>query len=397
MSPLVRARLRAVLLGALGIGLFLAAWEAIEAYRLAGASWPRLSATLAFALDPARATLFRSAMANTFSMAAGGYAIGAAAGIALGALAVLVRALRPGVDRLVSVIHAIPSVALAPVFIALLDRDATGIAIAAMIVGYALYVATTSGLAAASDAHRDLFAAFGASPLARLWRLEIPAALPALAGGLRLAIPGALIGAIIGEWFGASRGLELLMVSAMHNFQIPLLWSAALITAASPLLGGMLTPLGVLFSSIPVVALIPVLARLFGCEGGTVVAIFAIISFLPAFVFTGSGLRALPPGNEDVFRAFGAGRLLGFSRLVLPAAVPAWMIALRLVAPTAILAALLAGYLIGTSGLGYLFRAAGETFDTESALGTSVVATVVSALLFGAALAAEGWVRRRWT
>ncbi|MFN7000596.1 MAG: portal protein, partial [Elioraea tepidiphila] len=66
-------------------------------------------------------------------------------------------------------------------------------------------------------------------------RGEIPAALPALAGGLRLAIPGALIGAIIGEWFGASRGLGLLMVSAMHNFQIPLLWSAVLITAAASL------------------------------------------------------------------------------------------------------------------------------------------------------------------
>ena len=171
----------------------------------------------------------------------------------------------------------------------------------------------------------------------------------------------------------------------------------AILAWASPLLGGMLTPLGVLFSSIPVVALIPVLARLFGYDGGTVVAIVAIISFLPAFVFTGSGLRALPPGSDDVFRAFGGSRRARFTRLVLPAAVPSWMIALRLAAPTAILAALLAEYLIGTSGLGHLFRAAGETFDTERALGTSVVATVVSVLLFGASLAAEARVRRRWT
>lgn len=235
MSPLLRAKLRAVLFGALGIGLFLGAWEAVGVYRLVGSSWPPLSTTLAFAFDPDRTTLFRRAMATTFSMAAGGYVIGAAAGIAAGALGVLVRALRPGLDRLVTTIHAIPSVALAPVFVVLLDRDSTGMAIAAMIVGYAMYVATTSGLAAASAAHRDVFAAFGASPLAQLWRLELPAALPALAGGLRLAIPGALIGAIIGEWFGASRGLGLLMVSAMHNFQIPLLWSAVLITSAASL------------------------------------------------------------------------------------------------------------------------------------------------------------------
>lgn len=165
---------------------------------------------------------------------------------------------------------------------------------------------------------------------------------------------------------------------------------------SSALAGGMLTPIGVIFSSIPVVALIPVLARLFGYEGGTVIAIVAIISFLPAFVFTSSGLRALPPGSEDVFRVFGSGAFRRFWLLVAPAAVPSWMIALRLAAPTAILAALLAEYLIGGSGLGYLFRAAGETFDTERALGTSVVATIVSLLLFGAALSAEASVRRRW-
>jgi len=170
----------------------------------------------------------------------------------------------------------------------------------------------------------------------------------------------------------------------------------AMLAWSSPLLGGMLTPLGVLFSSIPVVALIPVLARLFGYDGGTVVAIVAIISFLPAFVFTASGLRALPAGSDDVFRAFGAGGWVRFTRLVVPAAVPNWMIALRLAAPTAILAALLAEFLIGTSGLGYLFRAAGETFNTERAFGTSVVATVVSILLFSGTLAAEAWVRRRW-
>lgn len=43
-------------------------------------------------------------------------------------------------------------------------------------------------------------------------------------------------GTIIGEWFGASRGLGLLMVSAMQNFQIPLLWSAMLLTSAGSLI-----------------------------------------------------------------------------------------------------------------------------------------------------------------
>jgi NitT/TauT family transport system permease protein len=170
----------------------------------------------------------------------------------------------------------------------------------------------------------------------------------------------------------------------------------AILGWASPLLGGMLTPLGLVFSSIPVIALIPIVARLMGYDVRTVLAIVVIISFLPAFVFTTSGLRALPPGSADLFRVFGAGRWARFTRLVLPSAVPNWMIALRLAAPTAILAALLAEYLMGTSGLGYLFRASAEDFGTERALGTSVVATIVSVLLFSGALAAERAVAWRW-
>jgi NitT/TauT family transport system permease protein len=80
-----------------------------------------------------------------------------------------------------------------------------------------------------------LFTVLGASRLQRLWRLDLPAALPALSSGLKLAVPVSLIGAVIGEWFGAPRGLGVLIVNAMQNFQIPLLWSAVTLIAASSL------------------------------------------------------------------------------------------------------------------------------------------------------------------
>lgn len=105
-----------------------------------------------------------------------------------------------------------------------------------------IYVAVTSGLNAAAPAHHDLFTSLGARPVSRFLRLELPAALPAIVSGMKLAIPVAFIGAIVGEWFGASRGLGLLMVSAMQNFQIPLLWSAVLIvTTASLSLFGLMS------------------------------------------------------------------------------------------------------------------------------------------------------------
>jgi NitT/TauT family transport system permease protein len=237
MTPNLPAeRLRGVLYGALGVAAFLGAWEAIGYWRLAGLTWPRLTAVLAFTFDPDRAALFGRAMRATFSNVAAGYALGVALGVAGGALGFLLRPARPGLDRLVAVIHAIPSIALAPILIVLVSRDATGLALTALGVFYAMYVATTSGLEAASAAHRDLFAALGAPPRRRLWHLQLPAALPAFTSGLKFAIPGAFIGAIVGEWFGATRGLGLLMASAMHNFQITLLWTAVLITSCASLL-----------------------------------------------------------------------------------------------------------------------------------------------------------------
>jgi NitT/TauT family transport system permease protein len=70
---------------------------------------------------------------------------------------------------------------------------------------------------------------FGARRDRQLKYLDFPAALPAIASGAKLAAPTALIGIIIGEWFGAPRGLGVLVINAMQNFQIPLLWSAVLL------------------------------------------------------------------------------------------------------------------------------------------------------------------------
>lgn len=170
----------------------------------------------------------------------------------------------------------------------------------------------------------------------------------------------------------------------------------AVLSWFSRFLSGMLVPLAMVFSSVPVVALIPVIARILGYDLRTVFAIVVIISFFPAFVFTAAGLRALPPGSDDLFRVLGASRMTRLVHLVLPAAVPNWMIALRLAAPPAVLSAMLAEFLMGQSGLGYLFRQSAGDFDTERAFGTSVVATAISVICFTLSLRAERTIARRW-
>ena len=171
----------------------------------------------------------------------------------------------------------------------------------------------------------------------------------------------------------------------------------AVLAWLSTILEGLLTPLTVLFSSVPVVTLIPIIARLLGYDFSTVLAIVVIICFFPAFVFTASGLRALPPGSADLFRVLGASSASTLLRLALPAAVPNWMVALRIAAAGAILAAMVAEYLMGTAGLGFLFGETKADFNMERAFGATAVATVVSLAFFAAALAAERRVKETWS
>lgn len=227
MSP----RASSLALGMLGIALFAAAWELIGAYRLAGLSWPRLTTVLTFLTDPSRLPLFGRAVEATLTAVALGYLIGCCVGIGFAVLSHLAPRLKPGADRISAVIHAIPSIALGPLFIVVLSREATPVALASLNVFFVLYVAASSGLMAATPAHIDVMRALGASLPRRFLHLDLPASLPGIVTGLKLAVPAALIGAIIGEWFGAPRGIGLLILNAMQNFQIPLLWSAVLLAA----------------------------------------------------------------------------------------------------------------------------------------------------------------------
>lgn len=224
-----------LLLGGAGIALFLVGWQAIGHWRLAGLTWPPLTDVLALLRDPQRWPLFGRALSATLTSMLSGYALGFLTGVGTALVAHLWRPAAPGLDRLATVINAIPSVALGPLCIVFLSREAAPVAIAAIHAGFIIYVGAGAGLASASQAHGDLFTTLGSSRWRRTWLLEAPAALPTLSTALKLAVPAALIGAVIGEWFGASRGLGVLIVNAMQNFQIPLLWGAVVLIAGSSL------------------------------------------------------------------------------------------------------------------------------------------------------------------
>ena len=222
-----------VALGVLGIGMFLLLWQIIGVYRLAGLTWPPLTEVIATLTDPNRTGVFLRGARSTFSSAATGFALGAVLGLAVAIGVHLAPPLRLGVDRLASVVNALPGIALGPILIVTLGPAAAPVALATISVFFLTYVAARAGLATASQANQDLFTVLGARRARRLARLELPAALPTIASGARLSLGAAMIGAVLGEWFGAPHGLGLIVIGAMQNFQIPLLWCAVLLIAAA--------------------------------------------------------------------------------------------------------------------------------------------------------------------
>ena len=166
-------------------------------------------------------------------------------------------------------------------------------------------------------------------------------------------------------------------------------WSAAL--------SGVVTPAALIIRSVPITAMIPIIARIVGYGDPAVLASTMLICFFPAFVFTLSGLAAIPEAGRDLFSVLGANKLQVLSRLGVLYALPNLMVSVRITAPSAVLAAMLAEFLMGTSGLGALFSEARSYMDMERSWGTALVATVVSVLVFVGAQIAERRVESRLT
>ena len=168
-------------------------------------------------------------------------ATGLAAGVALGVATALNLALSPGARVLLRPMlifaQAVPIFALAPIITLWLGYGAPSKVVIVMLV---IYFPVTSaffdGLMRLPAPLNDLAQMMCATPLRRLFLLQVPHALPALASGLRLAVVYAPFAVVIGEWVGSSRGLGYLMLMANGRGQTDLMFAALLVLAAQSLI-----------------------------------------------------------------------------------------------------------------------------------------------------------------
>ena len=179
-----------------------------------------------------RAPLILDHAAVTLAEILLGLAIGALVGAATALTLAFYRPARTWLLPVLVFSQAIPVFALAPILVLWLGYGmASKVAMAVLIIYFPVTATFYDGLRRTEPGWLDLAATMGASRRAALLRIRVPAALPAFASGLRVATAVAPIGAVVGEWVGASAGLGYLMMHANARMQIDLMF-AALLTLA---------------------------------------------------------------------------------------------------------------------------------------------------------------------
>ncbi|HLW59399.1 MAG TPA: ABC transporter permease [bacterium] len=156
-----------------------------------------------------------------------GFAIAAVVGTALALLIFSSRLVERGVYPLIIASQTIPVFAIAPLLIVWLGYGMLSkVAMTALIVFFPIVVNTVDGLRAADPDAVNLLRILGATPAQVLFKIRAPAALPFVFSGIRIAVATSVIGAVIGEWVGATQGLGFLMIHANAQLQIDLVFAA---------------------------------------------------------------------------------------------------------------------------------------------------------------------------
>ncbi|MGR6979858.1 ABC transporter permease [Testudinibacter sp. P27/CKL/0425] len=123
--------------------------------------------------------------------------------------------------------QAIPVFAIAPLLVLWFGYGmASKIVMTVLIIYFPVTAACYDGLRNTPQAWLDLARTMQVSRLQLLFKVRLPAALPALASGLRIAVSVAPIGAIVGEWVGSSEGLGYVMLQANARMQVDLMFAA---------------------------------------------------------------------------------------------------------------------------------------------------------------------------
>lgn len=161
-----------------------------------------------------------------------GLALALVGGLALALAIDLSSVLRRALYPLLVASQTIPIMALAPLLIIWFGYGILPkVVVVFLVCFFPIAINTADGLAGADPEMLALLRSMGATRWQIFTRVRLPGAMPAFFTGLKIAITYSVVGAIIGEWVGASRGLGIFMLRASNSFLTDRVFAAIAVTS----------------------------------------------------------------------------------------------------------------------------------------------------------------------
>lgn len=157
-----------------------------------------------------------------------GWFFGNLIAIVVAVVFLLVRPLEMFLFRLFVALYCLPLVAIAPILIAVLPSGWAQVVVSAQGVFFTTLIALMLGFRSADPASLDVIRASGGGAASELLLVRLTSALPSLFAGLRIAAPASVLGAVVGEYLGANRGLGIAIIYSQQSLDITRTWGLAL-------------------------------------------------------------------------------------------------------------------------------------------------------------------------
>ncbi len=224
-------------------GTIIAMWELlVRGLEVPGVILPPPSA-IASAFASSLPILWGDFVQTIVKGALSGFAIGLAAALGTAVLVDRYDFLKRGLLPVGNFMAALPIVGIAPIFVMWFGFGwQSKAAVVVAMVFFPILVNAVAGLQDTTAMQRDLMRTFGARYWNTLFKLRLPAALPFIFNGLKIAITLSLVGAIVAEFFGSpTQGLGFRISTSVGQLALDMVWSAILVAAlAGSLLYGVL-------------------------------------------------------------------------------------------------------------------------------------------------------------
>ena len=162
-----------------------------------------------------------------------GYIFGGLAAFTIAILADRSDFLTRGILPVGGFMAALPIVGTAPIFVKWLGSDwESKAAVVAVMVFFPILVNTVAGLKDTNSMQRDLMRTYGAGYWPTLFKLRLPAAMPFVFNGLKIATTLALIGAIVAEFFGSPTvGMGFRISTSFGQLALDMVWAEIVVAA----------------------------------------------------------------------------------------------------------------------------------------------------------------------